>query len=99
MNTTTNSSAGIVIGDWLLHPAFQALLGVLILLIVSFAAYCALAKLRGSTNQDHGLHEALQKNFEEMRSEGDISETEFRRISSVIEDARVAPKPPGSNTN
>lgn len=84
MNTT--SSAPIESGVWelLSHPALQAILGVLVLMAVSFIAYQALAKLRGSNKEDGQLTDLLQKNFEEMRSEGDISEAEFRKISASL---------------
>jgi uncharacterized membrane protein len=85
MNTT--SSAPIQAGLWevLSHPALQAILGILILMAVSVVAYQALAKLRGSTKDNGELADLLQKNFEEMRSEGDISEAEFRKISASLQ--------------
>jgi uncharacterized membrane protein len=84
MNTT--SSAPIQTGLWdvVSHPALQAILGVLILMAVSIVAVQSLAKLRGSTKSDGELADLLQKNFEEMRSEGDISEAEFRKISASL---------------
>ncbi|MCU0717462.1 MAG: hypothetical protein MUD03_15190 [Pirellula sp.] len=84
MNTTSSAPIQTGVWDLLSHPALQAILGVLVLMAVSFIAYQALAKLRGSTKEDGQLADLLQKNFEEMRSEGDISEAEFRKISASL---------------
>ncbi len=85
MNTTSPVSNPS--GAWEL--SFQAGLGVLVVLAISILAYYALAKLRGLNNEDSASTDLLQKNFEEMRSEGDISEAEFRKIRATLES--VAP--------
>jgi hypothetical protein len=85
MNTTSSALIQTGVWDLLSHPALQAILGVLVLMAITLIAYRALAKLRGSTKEDGQLADLLQKNFEEMRSEGDISEAEFRKISASLD--------------
>jgi hypothetical protein len=68
----------------MLDPTIQSVLGVLIVMTVSFIAYYWLSKLRDSTKQDVPMEELLRKNFEEMRSGGDINEAEFRNIASLL---------------
>lgn len=82
MNTAPNSTTWI----WSLvsSSTFQSVLGVLILLTVCGIAISLLSKLRDSNTQDAPLDEMLRKNFEEMRSEGDINEQEFRKIKSLL---------------
>ena len=82
MNTAPNSTTWI----WSLvsSSTFQSVLGVLILLTVCGIAISLLSKLRDSNTQDAPLDEMLRKNFEEMRSEGVINETEFRNIASLL---------------
>jgi len=42
------------------------------------------------------MDELMRKNFEEMRSEGDINEAEFRNISSLLQEP---PRRPSSAIN
>jgi len=65
-------------------PVVQSVLGVLVLLIVSAIAVYYLAKLRDSNTETQQLDELIRKNFEEMRSEGDIDEQEFRKIKALL---------------
>ncbi|XZE17791.1 hypothetical protein SH449x_003070 [Pirellulaceae bacterium SH449] len=69
---------------FLSQSVVQAILGILILLIVLIVAYYMLLKLRGSSIENIETLDLLKKNFEEMRSEGDISEAEYRRISASL---------------
>ena len=89
MNTAQNPGPGIW-GAWiwklLSTPTFQAVLGVLILLAVCWLAIYVMARLRDSNTQDVPLHDLVQKNFEEMRSGGDISDAEFRKITTLLAD-------------
>ncbi|MFN7875220.1 MAG: hypothetical protein ACK5PB_07885 [Pirellula sp.] len=71
--------------NFLSQSVVQAILGILILLIVSVVAYYTLLKLRGSSIDNTETLELIRKNFEEMRSEGDISEAEYRRISASLQ--------------
>lgn len=84
MNTAQNPPVGI----WKLlsSSTFQAALGVLIVLAVCWVAFYVMARLRDSNRQDVPLDDLLRKNFEEMRSGGEISETEFRNITSLLEE-------------
>jgi uncharacterized membrane protein len=66
------------------HPAFQAILSVLILLAVVAVGVRVLRRVRPATNKDHTNAADLARNFEEMHREGDISEAEFRTITSVL---------------
>ncbi len=75
--------------DWLTQTPVQAVLSVLVLLILCIGAYWLLAKLRDSSNEDQPPVTELLKNFEEMRHEGDISDTEYRNIRSVLGEKRV----------
>jgi uncharacterized membrane protein len=92
MNTTSTRAGSATIWNLLNNPTIQAALGVLIVLTVSAIAFHLLSKLRGSNNQDHSTADLLQKNFEEMRSGGDISEAEFRRISASLGQPASTPK-------
>jgi hypothetical protein len=84
MNTAQNPSTGI----WKLlsSSTFQAALGVLIVLAVCWLAFYVMSRLRDSNRQDVPMDDLLRKNFEEMRSGGEISETEFRNITSLLEE-------------
>jgi uncharacterized membrane protein len=84
MNTTGKNSFLESAMTFLSQSVVQAILGILILLIVSVVAYYKLLKLRGSSFDNTETLELIRKNFEEMRSEGDISEAEYRRISASL---------------
>lgn len=84
MNTTGKNSFLESSMNFLSQSVVQAILGILILLIVSVVAYYTLLKLRGSSIDNTETLELIRKNFEEMRSEGDISEAEYRRISASL---------------
>jgi hypothetical protein len=70
--------------QYLSDPTVQSVLGILILLAVCSVAFHLLSRLRDSTKQDVPMDELLRKNFEEMRSGGDINEAEFRNIASLL---------------
>ena len=74
-------------------PVVQSVLGVLVLLIVSAIAVYYLAKLRDSNTETQQLDELIRKNFEEMRSEGDIDEQEFRKIKALLREGNKLPTP------
>lgn len=84
MNTTGKNSFLESAMAFLSQSVVQAILGILILLIVSIVAYYMLLKLRGSSIENIETLDLIKKNFEEMRSEGDISEAEYRRISASL---------------
>ena len=95
MNTAQNLETGI----WKLlsSPTLQTFLGVLILLAVCWLAIYVMARLRDSNTQDVALDDLLRKNFEEMRSGGDISDAEFRNITSLLEEKPRRPSLPIKN--
>ena len=100
MNTAQNPGPGIWVAEiWtlLFTPTFQAVLGVLILLAVCWFAIYVMARLRDSNNQDVPLHDLVQKNFEEMRTGGDISDVEFRKITSLLAEKPRRPSLPMAN--
>ena len=84
MNTAQNPPVGI----WKLlsSSTFQAALGVLIVVAVCWVAVYVMARWRDSNKHDVPIDDLLRKNFEEMRSGGEISETEFRNITSLLEE-------------
>lgn len=84
--------------NFLSQSVVQAILGILILLIVSVVAYYTLLKLRGSSIDNTETLDLIRKNFEEMRSEGDISEAEYRRISASLQ-AGMNSSNPRSDSN
>jgi uncharacterized membrane protein len=77
--------------DVLSDPVVQSVLGVVILLVISAVALFALSRLRDSNTDNQRPEELLAKNFEEMRSEGDIDEQEFRKIKALLIDGKRAP--------
>ncbi|MFN7732692.1 MAG: hypothetical protein ACK5OB_12365 [Pirellula sp.] len=77
--------------DVLSDPVVQSVLGVVILLVISAVALFALSRLRDSNTDNQRPDELLAKNFEEMRSEGDIDEQEFRKIKALLGDGKRAP--------
>jgi uncharacterized membrane protein len=77
-------SKGAKMLDLLSRSYVQAGLSVLGLAVVSVIAYYVLSRLRDLSNHDQSSPADLLKNFEEMRQEGDINESEFRNIQSLL---------------
>jgi uncharacterized membrane protein len=77
-------SKGAKMLDLLSRSYVQAGLSILGLAVVSVIAYYVLSRLRDLSNQDQNSTADLLKNFEEMRQEGDIDESEFRNIQSLL---------------
>ncbi len=75
----------------------HSVIGFLIVMVVSVSAYYLVAKLRDSNSNNHLDPETLQKNFEEMRSGGDIDEAEFRNIKALLAGADPKSVPPRRN--
>ncbi|QDV27458.1 hypothetical protein [Aureliella helgolandensis] len=71
--------------DLLNQPAVRASLAVLIMLTCIYLGWRAALALRPLTGKDDTNVDDLVRNFEEMRLEGDIDETELRSIRSVLE--------------
>lgn len=70
--------------DLLRPTALQAILSVLGLLIVMYAAFRVIERLRPSTSKDDMSDDDLVGDFEEMQLEGDINEEELRSIRAVL---------------
>jgi hypothetical protein len=73
--------------ELLSDPAVKAGLALLILTILSAAAFFLVARLRDYTNGDRDSTDDGLLNFEEMRLKGDISEEEFRTIQAASHDS------------
>lgn len=89
MNTAPDPRSSIA--AFASDPVVQSVFGVLVLLIVSAIAVYYLAKLRDSNTKTQQLDELIRKNFEEMRSEGDIDEQEFRKIKALLREGNHRP--------
>ena len=70
--------------EWLTSTPAQLALGIVVLLVLCFAAYRYVLSLRDLSNGDISLADEVARNFEEMRLGGDLSEAEFRNIQSVL---------------
>lgn len=66
-------------------------------LAVCWLAIYVMARLRDSNTQGVPLHDLVQKNFEEMRSGSDISDVEFRKITSLLAEKPRRPSLPMEN--
>ena len=78
--------------DFLTRPVAQVVLWVAALLVLMAFAYYALRKYRDRIDDDvQGANEWLD-NFREMHAEGDISEGEFRKVNTVL-DEKVQQEP------
>ncbi|MEO1615379.1 MAG: hypothetical protein AAFV88_05990 [Planctomycetota bacterium] len=69
--------------EFLSDPAVKAGIALLILIIVSAAAFFLLARLRDYTDGDRETTSDCLLNLEEMRLKGDISEEEFRTLKAA----------------
>ncbi len=70
--------------DFLTTPATMAVLWVAVLMIMMAAGYYLVRRFRDRTDDDRQTASELLTNFREMHREGDISETEFRTIKTVL---------------
>lgn len=61
-----------------------AALSIAVVLFAVFVGYRVVEYLRGAISKDDTGGDELAVNFEEMRRQGDISEAEFRTITTVI---------------
>ena len=69
--------------ELLSDPAVKAGLALVIVTVVSGAAFFLVSRLRDYTNGDWDLTSSSLLNLEEMRLKGDISEDEFRTIQAA----------------
>ena len=65
-------------------PVVQTILGVVVLVLVSLIALCGLSRLRSINAHNLQIEEALRRNFQEMRTEGDLDDQEFRKIEALL---------------
>ena len=63
-------------------------LGVIGLVAVSMFALYVLLRLRRINAHNLQIDAMVRKNFEEMRTEGDLDEQEFRKIQALLEKQR-----------
>jgi uncharacterized membrane protein len=70
--------------EFLTTPVAKTLLWVTILLVMLAVSYYLVRRFRDRTDDGGQTASDLLTNFREMRQEGDISETEFRTIKTVL---------------
>jgi|TARA_B110000495_G_scaffold194823_1_gene201642 uncharacterized membrane protein len=66
-------------------PAARAVLGITVLAILTTIAYFVVTNYRDRIDQDIPSPEEHLDNFQEIHSQGDISDKEFRTIETVLE--------------
>lgn len=75
---------------WLNFAAFldnsvvQVIAGGSVLLVVSLIALYGLSRLRSINAHNLQIEELVRRNFEEMRTEGDLNDQEFRKIEALL---------------
>lgn len=62
----------------------QTVTGVVVLVVVSLVALYGLSRLRSINAHNLQIEDVVRKNFEEMRTEGDLNEQEFRKIEALL---------------
>ena len=65
-------------------PVVQTITGVLVLVVVSLIALYGLSRLRSINAHNLQIEDIVRKNFEEMRTEGDLNDQEFRKIEALL---------------
>lgn len=70
--------------EFLTLPAAMSVLWIAILLIMLAVGYYLVRRFRDRSDDDRQTASDLLTNFREMHQEGDISETEFRTIKTVL---------------
>jgi len=65
-------------------PVVKTLIGIVLLVIVSLIALYGLSRLRSINAHNLQIEDTVRRNFEEMRTEGDLDEQEFRKIEALI---------------
>ena len=65
----------------------QLITGMGLLLGLLIVAVLVVQKFRGGTAEKGSVAKELTANFQEMRSRGDITEADYRRIQSVLGDS------------
>ena len=70
--------------EFLSTPTAKAILWIAVLLIILAGAYYLMRRFRDRIGGDRQSASELLTNFREMRHEGDIDESEFRTIKTVL---------------
>jgi hypothetical protein len=70
--------------EFLQDPVVQIIIGVVLLLVVSLLALYGLSRLRSINAHNLQIDDIVRKNFEEMRTEGDLNDQEFRKIEALL---------------
>lgn len=65
-------------------PVVQVVAGLLVLVLVSLIAMYGLSRLRSINAHNLQIEDIVRKNFEEMRTEGDLNDQEFRKIEALL---------------
>jgi uncharacterized membrane protein len=65
-------------------PAIQTILAIVVLVLVSLIALYGLSRLRSINAHNLQIEEAVRRNFQEMRTEGDLDDQEFRKIEALL---------------
>jgi hypothetical protein len=75
---------------WFSFPAFlgdpvvQSTVGIVLLLVVTLIALYGLSRLRSINAHNLQIEDIVRRNFEEMKTEGDLNEQEFRKIEALL---------------
>jgi len=75
----------------------QLITGLGLLLGLLIVAVLFVQKFRGSTAEKGSMAKELAANFQEMRSRGDITDADYRRIQSVLGDTLHSELKDGKN--
>ena len=70
--------------EFLATPAAKAVIWVAILMVMMAVGYYLVRRFRDRIDEDRQTASDLLTNFREMHHEGDISDTEFRTIKTVL---------------
>jgi hypothetical protein len=82
MNSSSRNWFGVP--EFLQDPVVQIIVGLVLLLAVSLIALYGLSRLRSINAHNLQIDDMVRKNFEEMRTEGDLNEQEFRKIEALL---------------
>jgi uncharacterized membrane protein len=70
--------------EFLLSGPAQIVIWTAALLLIAAIVYYAVESLRGRDDEDHQTANQLLTNFRELHHQGDIDDSEFRTIKTVL---------------
>ena len=70
--------------EFLLSGPAQAVIWMAALVLIAAIAYYVVGSLRGRDDEDHLTANQLLTNFRELHHQGDIDDSEFRTIKTVL---------------